>query len=59
LLTFDYKLKDGILNNTNAIRILEINKFPKEITEEAIALAKQIQEKRITNASINNPDRIK
>ena len=41
-ITFDYKLKNGKLMNTNAIRILEINKFPKEITEEAKTLAKQI-----------------
>jgi len=43
LLSFDYKLKDGKFTTTNAIRILEINNFPKEITEEAKALAKQIQ----------------
>ena len=45
LLTFDYKLKEGKFTSTNAIKILEINNFPKEITEEAKALAKQIQGK--------------
>ncbi len=42
-LTFDYKLKDGSLNNTNAIRILEINDFPSDITEEANYLANDLQ----------------
>lgn len=42
-LRFDYKLKDGKLTNTNAIKILEINKFPKEITEEAKGLALKIR----------------
>lgn len=43
LLTFDYRLKQGRSMNTNAIRILEINKFPEEITEEAKSLARQIR----------------
>jgi hypothetical protein len=51
LLTFDFKLKTGKLTNTNAIRILEINDFPKEITEEAKTMARQMSElKRITSA---------
>jgi DNA mismatch repair ATPase MutS len=55
LLTFDYKLKDGKSMNTNAIRILEINKFPNEVTEEAKILAKQIGKiKRIK--SVKNVD---
>ena len=41
--SFDYKLKEGVLLNTNAIRILEINDFPKQLTEEAKAIAKQIR----------------
>lgn len=50
-LTFDFKLKDGNWVNTNAIRILEINEFPHEITEEAKTLAKQLRGiKRITSA---------
>jgi len=32
---FDYKLKKGILEQGNAIRILEIKNFPKEIVESA------------------------
>lgn len=32
---FDYKLKSGELKTRNAIRILEINGYPKEIIEEA------------------------
>jgi len=43
-LIFDYKLKNGKLTNTNAIRILEINEFPEEITMEAKKLATQIRE---------------
>ncbi len=46
LLTFDYKLKQGKSMNTNAIRILEINKFPEEITEEAKSLARQLRESK-------------
>lgn len=32
---FDYKLKPGIPDRGNAIRILEINDYPKEIVQEA------------------------
>jgi DNA mismatch repair ATPase MutS len=32
---FDYKLKPGNLTTTNAIRILEINDYPEEVTNEA------------------------
>jgi DNA mismatch repair ATPase MutS len=46
-LTFDYKLMPGRLNNTNAIRILEINKFPTKITSEAKKLAEQIRKKKL------------
>ena len=53
-LTFDYKLKEGSLNNSNAIRILEMNDFPKQITEEAKSLAaEQLKLKRITNDKLN------
>ena len=44
LLKFDFKLKTGRSQDTNAIRILEINAFPKEITEEAKALARKIKD---------------
>ncbi len=43
-LHFDYQLKKGGLNNTNAIRLLEINGFPDHITAEAFDLAKEIME---------------
>ncbi len=36
---FDYKLKSGNLQSTNAIRILEINGYPAEIAAEAKILA--------------------
>lgn len=45
-LTFDYKLKDGKLNHTNAIRILEINDFPNTLTDEAKTIAKDMIEKK-------------
>ena len=32
---FDYKLKQGNLSTKNAIRILEINNYPKEIVDDA------------------------
>ncbi len=34
-LDFDYKMKDGISNTSNVIRLLEYLKYPKEIYEEA------------------------
>ena len=37
-LFFDYQIRKGRLQNTNAIRILEINNFPKAITNEARAI---------------------
>lgn len=46
LLTFDYKLKDGKLNHTNAIRILEINNFPTTLTDEAKTIAQELAEKK-------------
>ena len=50
-LIFDYKLKKGSLNNTNAIKILEMNDFPNQITEEAKSLADDLLKiKRITIA---------
>lgn len=39
---FDYKLKGGKLKNRNAIRILEINDYPKEVVKEAIGIAKEL-----------------
>lgn len=42
---FDYKLKEGKLKNRNAIRILQINDYPKSIIKEALELAGQIDNK--------------
>ena len=39
---FDYKLKEGKLKNRNAIRILEINAYPKELIREAIDISKKL-----------------
>ena len=39
---FDFKLKNGKLQNRNAIRILEINDYPKEIITEAIELSEEL-----------------
>ena len=41
---FDYKLKTGKLKNRNAIRILEINNYPKEVVEEALNITKELDE---------------
>lgn len=41
-IAFDYKLKKGKLNKRNAIRILEINDYPKEVVKEANGLAKEL-----------------
>ncbi len=40
---FDFKLKEGKLKHRNAIRILEINEYPKKIINEATEIAKQLQ----------------
>lgn len=40
---FDYKIKSGQLKTTNAIRILELNKYPLEIIVEAQKLSRQIR----------------
>jgi len=45
-LVFDYLLKDGKWIHTNAIRILEVNGFPKEITKEARELARDFKKGR-------------
>ncbi|XOV92540.1 MAG: DNA mismatch repair protein MutS [Bacteroidota bacterium] len=42
-LKFDFKLKKGRWSKTNAIRILEVNGFPKEVTEDAKALADEMK----------------
>ncbi len=39
---FDYTLKGGKLKNRNAIRILQLNDYPKEIIDEAIKISKEL-----------------
>ena len=39
---FDYKLKEGKLKNRNAIRILQINDYPRDLIDEAIAISKKL-----------------
>lgn len=45
-LAFDFKLKSGKWTNTNAIRILEMKGYPKEITNEARELAFDFRKRR-------------
>ncbi len=42
---FDYLLKKGKLQQTNAIKILEINGYPPEIIKEATEIAQQLKTK--------------
>jgi DNA mismatch repair ATPase MutS len=46
---FDYKLKEGKLKNRNAIRILQINDYPKDLIAEAIAISKILDENTVAN----------
>ncbi len=39
---FDFKLKYGKLTTKNAIRILELSDYPKEITDEAKEIAEML-----------------
>jgi len=41
-LHFDYKMKAGQLKTRNAIKLLEMSNYPKEITEEANRLSKSL-----------------
>lgn len=41
---FDYKLKQGKLKNRNAIRILDINDYPKDLVDEAIEISKKLDD---------------
>ncbi len=43
---FDYKLKEGKLKTRNAIRILDINQYPKTIIQEAKMLAEKLDFKK-------------
>ena len=42
MVDFDYKLKEGKLKNRNAIKILHINNYPKELIDEAIEISKEL-----------------
>jgi MutS domain V len=46
---FDFKLKEGKLKNRNAIKILEINDYPKQIITEAIELSKELDKIYVIN----------
>lgn len=39
---FDYKLKTGKLKNKNAIRVLELNNYPKIVIDEAIKISEDL-----------------
>ena len=51
---FDYKLKEGKLKNRNAIRILEINDYPKEVVKEAIGIAKELDKTYLAKNTTGN-----
>lgn len=51
---FDYKLKIGKLKNKNAIRILEINDYPKEVVKEAIEIAKELDKTYLAKNTTGN-----
>lgn len=42
VLSFDYTIKSGKPTETNAIRILDLNEYPKEIIDESYKIAKEI-----------------
>ncbi|MBS2097954.1 MutS-related protein [Carboxylicivirga linearis] len=44
---FDYQLKKGPLKNRNAIRILEMNDYPKSIIEDAIAISRDADMRQV------------
>lgn len=46
---FDFKLKQGKLKNRNALRILEINDYPKDVISEAIEISKELDLSKIKN----------
>lgn len=48
---FDYKLKEGKLKNRNAIRILEINGYPKSIVSEALEISKALDKTYLSKKS--------
>ena len=42
-LSFDYKLKSGVVKSRNAIRLLDYMGYPKEIVNEAMSLTNIIE----------------
>lgn len=44
-LIFDHTIKPGSLKTTNAIKIVEIENFPKEIIDEAYKMTQEVKEK--------------
>ena len=53
---FDYKLKEGKVKSRNAIRILEINDYPKEVVKEAIRIAKQLDKTYLVENTIGKTE---
>lgn len=51
---FDYKLKEGKLKNRNAIRILEVNDYPKEVVKEAFEIAKELDKTYLAKNTTDN-----
>ena len=49
-ISFDYKIKAGNLETTNAIRILELNNYPSKVILEAKQLSEQIRKTKVANA---------
>ena len=47
-IVFDYRIKPGNLSNTNAIRILELNSYPKEVVRDASETAGRLQHDKST-----------
>jgi len=45
---FDYKLKEGRLQRRNAIKILEINEYPKDVVKEAVQISKELDAMYLT-----------
>ena len=45
-LFFDYKLKQGILQQRNAIRILELAEFPDQVIQEAQRVSQILEDEK-------------
>ncbi len=50
---FDYKLKSGINKSGNAIKILEMNHYPKSVTQEAFEIVEMLTDKK-NSKDLNN-----